>query len=87
MVELEGLTTSQAPWPAPDETALTREEVLLVVQVNGKLRARITVPTDAARNELQEAALADSNVQRFVENREVQKIVVVPGRLVNIVVD
>ncbi len=76
-----------APWPAPDETALTREEVLLVVQVNGKLRARITVPTDAARNELQEAALADSNVQRFVENREVQKIVVVPGRLVNIVVD
>lgn len=76
-----------APWPAPDETALAREEILLVVQVNGKLRARITVPTDAARNELQEAALADANVQRFVENREVQKIVVVPGRLVNIVVD
>ncbi|MCI0401241.1 MAG: leucine--tRNA ligase [Gammaproteobacteria bacterium] len=74
------------PWPEVDKSALTREEILLVVQVNGKLRARITVPTDARRDEVEEAALADVNVQRFVANKEVQKVVVVPGRLVNIVV-
>ena len=73
-------------WPAFDESALELDLVEIVVQVNGKLRARIKVATDADRDTLSEHALADQNVQRFVEGKEVRKVIVVPGRLVNIVV-
>ena len=60
--------------------------VEIVVQVNGKLRGRISVPADADQDTIAAQALADENVQRFTEGKEVRKTIVVPGRLVNIVV-
>ncbi len=58
----------------------------IVVQVNGKLRARITVPADADEESVREAALADPNVRKFVGAAPVRKVIVVPGKLVNVVV-
>ena len=75
-----------ARWPAVDPLALVRESVEVVVQVNGKLRSRVTVPVDADESQVREAALADANVQRFVEGRPVRKFVYVPGKLANVVV-
>jgi leucyl-tRNA synthetase len=74
-----------AAWPEPDTTALARSLVTLVVQVNGKLRGQIEVPVNAGRDVIEQAAQAEPNVQRFVEGKPVRKIVVVPGKLVNLV--
>ena len=73
-------------WPEVDETALEADRVEMVVQVNGKLRARLSVPADADKPTVEALALADANVQRFIDGNEVRKVIVVPGRLVNIVV-
>jgi leucyl-tRNA synthetase len=73
-------------WPQPDAQALERAAVEVVVQVNGKLRGRVTVPVDADEAAVREAALADANVQRFMEGRPVRKFVYVPGKLANVVV-
>ncbi len=75
-----------ASWPAVDESALVQEEVEMVVQVRGKLRGRIRVAADASKEIIEAAALAEPNVQRFVADHPIRKVVVVPGRLVNIVV-
>ncbi len=75
-----------ASWPGTDETALVQESIELIVQVNGKLRARINVAADAAEEDIRTAALGDSNVQRFTGEGEIRKVIIVPGRLVNIVV-
>jgi leucyl-tRNA synthetase len=75
-----------APWPQVDESALETDMAEIVVQVNGRLRGRVSVAADADRDAIGQQALADPNVQRFVEGKEVRKIIVVPGRLVNIVV-
>jgi leucyl-tRNA synthetase len=75
-----------APWPHADAAAMQRSHIELVLQVNGKLRARISVPSEAQREELERLALADQNVQRFVDGKPVRKVVVVPGKLVNVVV-
>ena len=74
------------PWPEADESALELDTIELVVQVNGKLRGRVAVPADASKEIIEQAALTDDNVQRFVGDSAVRKIIVVPGRLVNIVV-
>jgi leucyl-tRNA synthetase len=74
------------PWPAFDESALERDLVDLVVQVNGKLRGKISVAVDADRDSIIELALADPNAQRFIAGNEIKKTIIVPGRLVNIVV-
>jgi leucyl-tRNA synthetase len=74
------------PWPAVDESALERDLVEVVVQVNGKLRGRISVAADAAEQVVVDKALADPNVARFVDGATIRKTIVVPGRLVNIVV-
>ena len=74
-----------APWPEPDAAALARSLATLVVQVNGKLRGQIEVPVDADRATIEQAAQAEPNVQRFVEGKPIRKIVVVPGKLVNVV--
>jgi len=74
------------PWPQVDESALVREEIDLVVQVNGKLRGHISVPVDADRASIETAAQEEENVQRFIEGKGIVKIIVVPGKLVNIVV-
>jgi leucyl-tRNA synthetase len=74
-----------APWPEVDEAALTRDSIELVVQVNGKVRAKMSLPADADREAAEAAALAQDNVQRFLEGVTVRKVIVVPGKLVNIV--
>jgi leucyl-tRNA synthetase len=74
-----------APWPRPDTSALARDTIEIVVQVNGKLRSRITVETDADDEAIRSAALADANVQRFVEGKAVRKVIIVRGKLVNVV--
>ncbi len=79
-------TVADARWPTVDETALVRDSITLVVQVNGKLRSEIEVAKDAPRELIERTALGDSNVRRFIEGVEVKRVIVVPGRLVNIVV-
>ena len=73
-------------WPAVDEVALVRDTIELVVQVNGKLRGRISVAAKTAREQIEKTALADENVQRFTEGKSIVKVIVVPAKLVNIVV-
>ncbi|MEE4202090.1 MAG: leucine--tRNA ligase [Halieaceae bacterium] len=74
-----------APWPSVDESALVRDELEIVVQVNGKVRAKISVPANADKAALEAAALAEENVQRFIDGNTIRKVIVVPGKLVNVV--
>ncbi len=71
--------------PQVDESALAREEIQYVVQVNGKVRGKVMVPADADRQAIEAAALANENARRFIGDAEVRKVIVVPGKLVNIV--
>jgi leucyl-tRNA synthetase len=75
-----------APWPEPLEAALAQDEVELVLQVNGKLRGAVKVPAGAAKEQIEAAALASETALKYMEGRPAKKVVVVPGRLVNIVV-
>lgn len=75
-----------APWPSVDPQALIESEIQMVVQVNGKLRAKIQVSADADKAQIESLALADENVQRFTDGKTVRKIIVVPKKLVNVVV-
>jgi len=75
-----------APWPAVDETALELEEIELVLQVNGKLRGNMRVPRDCAREAIEKLAVSHPSVQKYINGQPVKKVVVVPGRLVNVVV-
>ncbi len=75
-----------APWPEPLEDALAQDEVELVLQINGKLRGSVHVAAGAAREQIEAAALACEAAQKHMEGRPAKKVVVVPGRLVNIVV-
>ncbi|MDA1108108.1 MAG: leucine--tRNA ligase [Proteobacteria bacterium] len=75
-----------AAWPEVDESALVQDEIELVVQVSGKLRGRIMVAVQADARTIESTALGDINVKRFTDGKTVKKIVVVPGKLVNIVV-
>ncbi len=72
-------------WPVCDESAMVRDELELVVQVNGKLRAKIFVAANADKDSIEAAALADEKIKTNIEGKTVRKIIVVPGRLVNIV--
>ncbi|RRV15629.1 leucine--tRNA ligase [Pseudomonas saudiphocaensis] len=74
-----------APWPAVDQAALVQDNLTLVVQVNGKLRGQIEVPASASREEVEASARANENVLRFTEGLTIRKVIVVPGKLVNIV--
>jgi leucyl-tRNA synthetase len=73
-------------WPEVDSTALEQDSIDLVIQVNGKLRSKISVPATASSDEVQMIALNDEHVQRFIEGKPVKKVIVVPKKLVNIVV-
>jgi leucyl-tRNA synthetase len=77
----------QVPWPACSEEAIEEEKLLIVVQVNGKVRGKITVPAGASQEQIEKLALADSRVLGFLDGREARRIVYVPRRLVNIVVE
>lgn len=83
--ELCGKDIISARWPLVDTAALSRDELEIVVQVNGKVRAKLSVAVDADKETLEAAALAEENVMRFIEEKTVRKVIVVPGKLVNIV--
>ncbi len=75
-----------APWPEVDETALVRSELTLMIQINGKLRGSLEVPADADKASIEASALASEAAQKFMEGKPAKKIIVVPGKLINIVV-
>lgn len=74
-----------APWPQVDESALVKNTIQMVIQVNGKLRAQIDVPADADKTTIENIATTHENVQRFTEGQTIRKVIVVPNKLVNIV--
>ena len=82
----EGGNVWQQPWPKADPAALVQTEMEMMVQVNGKLRDKITVPAEADKVTIEAAALATAGAQKFMEGKAPKKIIVVPKRLVNIVV-
>ena len=75
-----------APWPEVDESALAQEEIELVLQVNGKLRGNIRVAKDADRAAIEKTALDDPGARRFIDGQTIKRVVIVPGRLVNVVI-
>jgi leucyl-tRNA synthetase len=75
-----------AAWPKVDESALKQDAIEMVVQVNGKLRGKLSVAATASKEQIEVLALADENVLRFLEGKPVKKLIVVPQKLVNIVV-
>jgi leucyl-tRNA synthetase len=74
-----------ASWPIADEAAMVEAEKLIVVQVNGKVRAKITIAADAAKEHVEQLGLNETNVQSFIEGKTVRKVIYVPGKLLNIV--
>lgn len=74
-----------AVWPVADASAMVKDEMLYVVQVNGKVRARITVPANMAKEQIEETALNDDHVVNFLKDLQVRKVIVVPNKLVSIV--
>lgn len=76
-----------AAWPKVDESALIQNTITIVLQVNGKLRGKVEVPKDISKEELEKLALSNESVARFLAEGTIRKVIVVPGRLVNIVVN
>ena len=76
---------SEQTWPVLDESLLVESEIQIIVQVNGKLRARLTVPADISKEDLEKAAVTDENVIAHTDEKTVRKVIVIPGKLVNIV--
>jgi len=74
------------PWPTVDDSALVQESIEMVIQVNGKLRGKMQVDADADRETCETAAMANEQVLRFIADSPVRKLIVVPGKLVNIVI-
>ncbi|MCH7322470.1 leucine--tRNA ligase [Solibacillus sp. MA9] len=79
-------TITYEQWPAYDESKLVDDEIEVVVQVLGKVRAKVKVAKDVSKEELEKVALEDSKVQEFITGKDVVKVIVIPGKLVNIVV-
>jgi leucyl-tRNA synthetase len=79
-------TLAHGPFPVADERYLVAETLEYPIQVNGKVRSRITVAADASAEQVQAAALADEKIEAALAGREPRKLIVVPGRLVNVVV-
>lgn len=82
----ESETITYQPWPTYDENALVEDEVEMIVQVNGKVRAKIKMAKDADNKDVEDAALANEHVHSFVDGKDVKKVIVIPNRIVNIVV-
>ncbi|MEZ4223774.1 MAG: leucine--tRNA ligase [Polyangiaceae bacterium] len=78
-------STLDAAWPAFDETLCVDDVLELPVQVNGKVRGKVTIPKDAAEADVKAAALADAHVAKFIEGKTLRKVVYVPGRIVNLI--
>jgi len=80
-----GEAVIDAAWPVVDESALVQDSIVLVIQVNGKLRGQIEMPAAASREDVEAAARSNENVLRFIDGLTIRKVIVVPGKLVNIV--
>jgi leucyl-tRNA synthetase len=78
-------TLLDAPWPSVDEAALVQTELTLMLQINGKLRGDIKVPADASKEQIEALALLSETAQKVLNGGAPKKVIVVPGRLVNIV--
>ncbi|PWA08259.1 leucine--tRNA ligase [Pueribacillus theae] len=78
-------TIAYETWPTYDETKLVKDEVEIVVQVNGKIKAKLNIPASAAKEEMEEIAKADETIQKQLEGKTIRKVIAVPGKLVNIV--
>lgn len=76
----------QAGWPTWDDSLVVSDTLTIIVQVNGKLRAKLTVPADSSDDDIKQQALAEDNVVKFLENKQPTKVIYVPGRLVSIVI-
>ncbi|WP_077285805.1 leucine--tRNA ligase [Cognaticolwellia aestuarii] len=81
----DGKPVENTAWPVVDESALVEDEKLIIVQVNGKLRAKITVSADASKEAVEEIGFNDVNVSKFIDGKTVRKVIYVPGKLLNIV--
>ena len=78
--------TINTPWPVADKSLLQDETVTIAVQVNGKVRATITLPKDADKTITEQTAMADENIQKAINGKEIRKVIVVPNRIVNVVI-
>ncbi|MGB0495638.1 MAG: class I tRNA ligase family protein, partial [Kangiellaceae bacterium] len=74
-----------ADWPMCDEKSLTKDEILIIIQVNGKTRGKMEVAADLSKEQIEEKAIKDENVSKFIQDKTVRKVIIVPGRLINIV--
>jgi len=74
------------PWPEVDREMMEKDKITLIVQVNGKLRDRIVVAVDISKEEAEKTALASEGAAPYLEGKDIRKVIVVPGRLVNIVI-
>ena len=81
----EGLV-ARAPWPQPDPALLVEVSLTLPIQINGKKRSEITVPKDMPNAEVEKLVLADDHVVKALEGKAPRKLIVVPGRIVNVVI-
>ena len=81
----EAQSIDESQWLAVDESALVKDQITYVVQVNGKLRAKLDVSASATKDEIEELAKTEENVVRFLEGVTIRKVIVVPNKLVNIV--
>ena len=81
----DGQPVENTAWPVVDDSALVEDEKLIIVQVNGKLRAKITVSADATKETVEEIGFNDENVSKFIDGKTVRKVIYVPGKLLNIV--
>ena len=81
----DGKPVENTAWPVVDQSALVEDEKLIIVQVNGKLRAKITVSADASKEAVEEIGFNDVNVSKFIDGKTVRKVIYVPGKLLNIV--
>jgi leucyl-tRNA synthetase len=79
-------TITYEPWPEYDESKLVEDEVEIVVQINGKVRAKLLMPKDATKEQMEQQALEDEKIKEHIDGKTVRKVITVPGKLVNIVV-
>jgi leucyl-tRNA synthetase len=82
----KGKSVHQLPWLTYDENAIAEDQITVVLQVNGKLRDQIVVPVDIGEESLKQLALSSERVKKFMDGKAVQRVIVVPQKLVNIVV-
>ena len=83
----EEISVFRAPWPEYDEEMLKEKEIPIVVQVNGKLRAKLLLPSELEEEKVKEAALSHKNIKRYTKGKSIKRVVVVPEKLVNVVVE